>query len=282
MIDETVAEIQEMQTHSSSAIAVNATRALSELLGREYTSLQEFERDIQQNIGVLRRANTSHASLFNAMREVERSVVDEAESIPELRELLAATIDRVAEDIEEGKRKAAANAAELLSDGETFLTHDFSTTVLEAVETAAMDGAHMTAHVTEARPRYIGRKTARMLAAIDRIETHLCVDSAAGHYLDRCDRVLLGVDCIVDNTLYNRVGTFPIAVTANELDVPIAVVGSGAKHIDGGFVFENTYRPSSEVMLEPIENIIIDNPAYDATPLEFVDHVITDHGIEEI
>ena len=46
MIDETVAEIQEMQTHSSSVVAVKAARALRELLDREYVSIEEFERDL--------------------------------------------------------------------------------------------------------------------------------------------------------------------------------------------------------------------------------------------
>ena len=281
MIDETVAQISEMQTHSSSAIAVNAARALSELLDREYVSVEEFERDLEQNAGILRRANTSHASLHNVMREVERSVVGKSDSVDEAKTLTKATIERVIDDVETGKREAAAHAAELFGPDETFLTHDFSSTVLEAVEGAAQSGSHITAYVTEARPRFIGRRTARMLAAMDRVETHLCVDSAAGHYLSECDRVLVGMDCIVNETLYNRVGTFQITTAANELGVPVIVVGSGVKIIDNGFVFENQYRSGSEVMLEPIEDVILENPAYDATPLELVDYVVTDNGIKE-
>lgn len=281
MIDETVAQISEMQTHSSSAVAVNAARALSELLEREYMSVEEFERDLEQNAGILRRANTSHASLHNVMREIERSVVDKANSVDAAKILTKETIEQVVEDIETGKREAASRAAELFGPDETFLTHDFSSTVLEAVETAAQGGSHITAYVTEARPRFIGRRTARMLAAMDRVETHLCVDSAAGHYLSKCDRVLVGMDCIVNETLHNRVGTFQITTAANELGVPVVVVGSGVKIIDDGFVFENQYRSGSEVMLEPIEEIILENPAYDATPLELVDYVVTDNGIRE-
>jgi len=57
MIDETVAEIRAMRTHSTSAVAVKATRSLADLLDREYVTVDEFERDLEHNAGVLRRSN---------------------------------------------------------------------------------------------------------------------------------------------------------------------------------------------------------------------------------
>jgi len=53
--------------------------------------------------------------------------------------------------------------------------------VLEAIENAARDGAHLTVYVTEARPRTLGRKTARVLAGIARVDTRMVVDSAMGY-----------------------------------------------------------------------------------------------------
>ncbi|QCJ46589.1 MULTISPECIES: translation initiation factor eIF-2B [Haloprofundus] len=276
MIDETVEEIREMQTHSSSVVAVKATRALSELLDREFATLEEYERDLERNAGALRRANPSHASLYNAMREVTESVVDETDTVDEAKARTRETIERVVEDVERGKRRAAETAAETFEDGETFLTHDYSSTVLEAVEIAVRDGIELTAYATEARPRYLGRKTARTLASMDRVDTHLIVDSASGYVLEECDRVIIGMDCIVDDVLYNRIGTFPIVAAANEVGVPVTIVGSGAKIIEDGFRFENEFRSPAEVMLEPAEGFSIDNPAYDATPVSLIDEVITD------
>jgi translation initiation factor 2B subunit (eIF-2B alpha/beta/delta family) len=276
MIDETIAEIRRMQTHSSSVVAIKATEALRELLDREYRNVEAYERDLERNAGALRRANPSHASLHRAMREVVDEVLGTADSVEDAKSRTEAAIDRVAEEIERGKRRAAARAAETFEDGETFLTHDFSSTVLEAVETAAADGCHLTAYVTEARPRYLGRKTARRLAEMDRVDPHLVVDSAAGHFLSECDRVLVGMDCIVEDTLYNRVGTFPLAAAADVADVPVVVVGSRSKIIEGDFVFENESRAPAEVAREPIEGVVVENPAYDATPMSLVDRVVTD------
>ncbi|GAB7009350.1 translation initiation factor eIF-2B [Halorubrum trueperi] len=280
MIDETVAEIRAMRTHSTSAVAVKATRSLAELLDREYAAVDEFERDLEHNAGVLRRSNPSHAALHNAMREVERSIVGEATSVEAGKQLLEDVIARVADEIETAKGEAAANAAERIEDGDTLLVHDYSTTVLEAIETAASDGAHLTVYVTEARPRTLGRKTARVLAGMSRVDTRMVVDSAMGYALRECDRVLLGITCITGGTYYNRIGTFPLVVTARELGVPITAVGSAAKTIEE-FRFENEFRDAVEVMREPVEGVTIENPSYDATPIDMVDTVITDEGVLE-
>ncbi|PSP99684.1 initiation factor 2B [Halobacteriales archaeon QS_4_70_19] len=280
MIDETVAEIRDMQTHSSSVVAIKAAEALRELLERDFPSVEEYVRDLERNSQALKRAQPSHATLFTTQAQIRRAI-DEADptDVAEAKDATERAIEAVVEQVETGKQQAARNAADSLDDGDVVLTHDYSSTVLEALELAAVDGCHLEVYVTEARPRYLGRKTARTLAGIDRIEPHLLVDSACGEVLPECDRVVVGMDCIVEETFYNRVGTFPIAATAAELAVPLTVVGSSAKIIqDGGFEFQNEFRPASEVMLEPSDGFDIQNPAYDATPVRLVDSVITDEG----
>ncbi|WP_255190987.1 translation initiation factor eIF-2B [Natronobeatus ordinarius] len=279
MIDETVEEIKEMQTHSSSVVAVKATRALEELLDREFATAEEYVRDLERNGTALRRANPSHASLQNAIR----NVVDEVETadaadVAEAKAHTAEAIDRVVARVESAKRLAAEHALEVLEDGTTLLTHDYSSTVIEALELATDEGRTFEVYVTEARPRYIGRKTARTLAEMDGVEVTLITDSAGGYYLEECDRIVVGMTSIVGETLYNRVGTFSLAAAANELDVPVTVVGSASKIIADGFVFENDYRPGSEVMPEPAEGFDVLNPAYDATPITLLESVITDEG----
>ncbi len=184
------------------------------------------------------------------------------------------------ERVETGKAGAAATAAAQLDDGETVFTHDYSTTVLAAIEEATAAGKTFEVYVSEARPRYLGRKTARALGRLDGTDPTLVVDSAMGVHVADCDRVLVGMDCIVGETLYNRVGTYPLAATAHDLGVPVWVVGSAAKRIDTGFVFENEYRDASEVVREPPEGFDVSNPAYDATPVRLLEGVITDAGVE--
>ncbi|MEF8900373.1 MAG: translation initiation factor eIF-2B [Halovenus sp.] len=280
MIDETAAEIADMQTHSSSIVAVKAARALLALTDREFPTVDAYLQALERNSNALRRANPSHASLHTTQREIVERVVDaEVSTVEAAQAETEAAVDAAVERVETGKRRAAAEAAAELADGETLLTHDYSTTVLAALEQAVADGATFTVYVTEARPRFMGRKMARQLATFDEIETHLIVDSAHGNYLPACDRVLVGITCVVEGLLYNRVGTYPIATTAAHQGVPVAALGSSAKLVDGGFSFENDYRVASEVMREPAEGFAIENPAYDATPTVLLDSIITDDGV---
>jgi len=279
MIDETAEEIREMRTHSSSVVAVKAARALTDLEG-EFPTVEEYVRALERNSRALRRASPSHASLVTTQREIVDAVTDaDPESVEEARHLTVEAVERVVTQVEEAKHAAAERVADELEDGMTLLTHDYSTTVLEALELAAEDGAYVDVYVTEARPRHLGRKTARVLAEIDRIEPTLIVDGAAGYYLDDCDMMLVGMDCIVDETLYNRVGTYPLCATASDAGTPVTVAGSSAKIVDGGgFRFENEFRSSSEVIREPPEGFDVANPAYDETPIRLVDRVVTDEG----
>lgn len=283
MIDETVDEIRELRTHSSSVVAVKAARALEDVLDREYATVEEFERDLERNSDALRRASPSHASLWTTQRDIVASVESsDADSIDDAKANARSVIDRIVREVETAKRAAAERAAELFPDGGTILTHDYSTTVIAALVAAADDGKTLTVYVTEARPRFLGRKSARELAGVAGIEPRLIVDSASGYYLEECDRVVVGMDCIVDEQLYNRVGTYPISTTAADRGVPVSVVGSSRKLVEGGFRYENDFRSPSEVMLEPAEGFDVYNPAYDATPTRLLDSVITDEGVEEL
>jgi translation initiation factor eIF-2B subunit delta len=282
MIDETAEEIADMQTHSSSVVAVKAARALRELTDREFPAVEEYLRSLERNSNALRRANPSHASLHNTQGEiVDRVTGANPDSVAAAKRLTEEAIESVVETVEAGKRRAAERGAEVIADDDTLLVHDYSTTVLSAIRGAVESGASFRIYVTEARPRYLGRKMARRLAAFEAVDTHLLVDSASGHYLPECDRVVVGMDCVVEDTLYNRIGTYPLAATATDAGVPVTVVGSAAKLVEEGFAFENEFRVPSEVMREPAEGFTIENPAYDATPVRLIDSIVTDEGIIE-
>lgn len=282
MIDETVEEIEEMQTHSSSVVAVKAARALQSLTDKEFPAVEQYLRALERNSNALRRANPSHASLHTTQRQIVERVSDaDLDSVDEAKHEARIAIEEVVEQVETAKLSAANRCAERIADADVLLTHDYSSTVLSAIRIATEQGAEFEVYVTEARPRYLGRRMTRKLAELDAVDTHHIVDSAAGHYLEAVDCVLVGMDCVVDDVLYNRVGTYPIAATAHDQDVPLNVAGSAAKLIDGGFAFENEFRSTAEVMREPADGFTIDNPAYDATPMRLVDSVITDESVVE-
>ena len=282
MIDETVEEIAEMQTHSSSVVAIKAARALLALGDREFPTVEEYERALERNSDALRRANPSHATLQTTQRElVSRVTESDAETVPAAQAVTEDVVAEVVDRVESAKRRAGERAAAFLEDGDTVFTYDYSSTVLEALTAAAEAGVSLSVRCAEARPRYLGRKMARTLSEFDGFDVTLVVDGAAGIFLDDCDRVMVGMDCIVEDTLYNRVGTYPVAATAADVGVPFVVVGAESKIVGGGFAFENEQRSVSEVIREPADGFAVENPAYDATPMGLVDTVVTDDAVHE-
>jgi translation initiation factor eIF-2B subunit delta len=282
MIDETVREIEEMQTQSASIVAVKAAQALRELIERECHTVEDFYRVVERNSSALQRANRSHAPLYTTQQRIVEEVTEsDSETVEEAKDVLVDAIEEIVTEMESSKEVAAERAAELITDGDVLLTHENSSTVMATFEEMVTSGKEGDVYVTESRPRFLGRKTARQLAEKDGLDVTLITDGAAGHYLDECDRVLLGMNCLIDDVVYNRIGTHSIVASAVSYDVPVTVVGSSSKFIGSGFTFENTFRPPSEVMLEPAEGFEVANPGYDATPTDMLDSVVTENAVLE-
>ncbi|KOX93684.1 translation initiation factor eIF-2B [Haloarcula rubripromontorii] len=280
MINETVRQIEEMETQSSSIAAVKAANALRELTDRECHTVEDFLRVVERNSSALQRANRSHAPLYTTQQRIVTDLKDaDLDSVSEAKERLLDTIEAVVTEIETSKDRAAERAATLIDDGDVLVTHENSSTVMATLKTALDDGKEFHLYAGESRPHFLGRRTARQLADRDGADVTLIVDGAAGHYLSEADRVFVGMNCLIDDVVYNRIGTLPLAATANELDVPVTVVGTSSKFIGSGFTFRNTFRQGSDVMLEPPEGFDIGNPGYDATPTRLLDTVVTEDGI---
>jgi translation initiation factor eIF-2B subunit delta len=280
MIDETVRQIEEMESQSASVVAVQAARALRELAERDPPTVEEFVRLVDQNSSALRRANPSHAPLHTTQKRIVEAVTDaDVDTVEEAKETLLDAIDSVVTEVESSKQLAAERAAELVDDGDVLLTHENSSTVMATLEAALDAGTEFDLYVTESRPNFLGRRTARQLRDRDGVDVTLIVDSAAGYYLSECDRVFVGMNCLIDERVYNRVGTYAISATANDQEVPVTVVASSAKFIGSGFAFQNNFAPASEVMLEPADGFEVANPRYDVTPTRLLDTVVTEEAV---
>jgi len=280
MIDETIQQIEDLETQSASIVAVKAAEALRELTEREVHTVEDFRRLVERNSSALQRANRSHAPLYTTQQRIVNTLSEaDLDSVEEAKELLLTAIDDVVEEVESSKQRAAERAADLIDDGDVLLVHENSSTVMATLETALDSGKEFDLYVTESRPRFLGRKTARDLVDRAGADVTLIVDGAVGHYLPECDRVFVGMNCLIDQTIYNRVGTYPIVVTANDIGVPVTAVGSSSKFIGSGFSFQNNYRPPSEVLLEPAEGFSVANPGYDATPTRLLDTVVTEEAV---
>jgi len=197
---------------------------------------------------------------------------------------------KAAEDFIQNSLSAIQRIGEIgakrITDGDKILTHCNSSAVIAILGTAWKQGKRFEVTVTETRPRFQGRLTARELGLIG-IPVTLILDDAVRFFLNKIDKVFVGADAVAANgALVNKIGTSLIALAAHEARVRVFVAAETYKFSPEtliGELIEIEERDASEIIrpdeLSQIPNATVRNPAFDVTPPEYIDLIITEKGI---
>ncbi len=119
------------------------------------------------------------------------------------------------------------------------------------------------------------------------IRTNYIVDSAVRYFINDVDLVFVGADAIaVNGAVVNKIGTAQIAHAANEARTNVIVAAETYKFaprtILGGELIEIEERDPAEVLprevAEKLPFVRVRNPAFDVTPAEYVDLIVTEQG----
>ena len=133
-------------------------------------------------------------------------------------------------------RESARLAQRRVTDGDRLLTHCNSSAVVAILKTAWSQGKRFEVTVTETRPRFQGRITAKELGSAG-IPVTMILDDAARFFMNRIDKVIVGADAITANgALVNKIGTSLIALSAHEARTRV-------------FAAAETYKFSPETMI---------------------------------
>lgn len=283
-VEETAADIAEMEIRGAAAIADAAASALErQARASEAATPEAFETELRAAARLLLDTRPTAVSLPNSLRYVLRRT--SGETVEELRDSTVAGAREFQTRLDSAQDDLGAIGANRLQDGDTVLFHCHSTDVVSCIEAAREQGKSLDAIVKETRPRNQGHITARQLRELD-VPVTLIVDGAAGRYLDEADHVFVGADSVTaDGSVVNKIGTHPLAVTARERDTPIVVAAQTLK-LDpttlSGHTVEIEMRAESEVLDEgdraDIGEITVENPAFDVTPPRYIDAIVTERG----
>jgi methylthioribose-1-phosphate isomerase len=222
----------------------------------------------------------------NDVEEIRRLAVEEAEKIAE-------------EDIERNKIMGKYGA-ELLEDGDTVLTYcntgrlatvDWGT-ALGVIRSAVEQGKDIKVIACETRPLNQGSRLTCWELMQDGIDVTLIADNMVGIVMQRgmVDKVIVGADRIVRDAVFNKIGTYTVAIVAKEHDVPFYVAApittfDWEKTMDEVIIEE---RSKDELIYCNIKcrksliapkDVKVFNPAFDATPLKYVTALITEKGV---
>lgn len=188
------------------------------------------------------------------------------------------------------------NGAVLISDGDAILTHcnagELATveygTALGVIRAAWGQGKKIRVFADETRPLLQGARLTVFELKRDGIPVTLITDNMAGYVMSKglVNKVIVGADRIVQDAVFNKIGTYSVAVLSHEHGIPFYVAAPKS-------TFDLTCK-AAEVTIEernPEEvthvgcqqtapsNIKVMNPAFDATPLKYVTGIITETGI---
>jgi len=188
--------------------------------------------------------------------------------------------------LEESIREIAEIGARRIKAGDVIMTHSYSSSVIAIVKRAHQQHKRLKVFVTETRPELEGRDVARELAA-EGIDVTLIIDSAASHFIEDSDKVLIGAEAVAANgAIVNKIGTATIASVAQRARVRVYAAASTYKFSPEtmlGELIDIEERDPSYVLgqskLRKMSHFSVRNPAFDVTSPQDIDLIITERGV---
>lgn len=192
------------------------------------------------------------------------------------------------ENVSKAKEKVARTGQAFISDGSTILVHAASRVVFLTLREAFRENKRFMVYVTLASPSNEGADMVRWLNR-EGISCKLIPDSSMGYIMESVDMVLVGAEAVVKNGgIFNKTGSYPIAVCAHTAHKPVYVVVESYKFSqffplrqkDIPVLLKKTVAGATEEPLMNGSDSITDivDPGVDYTPPRFVTLLITDLG----
>ena len=294
---EVASAIKEMKMRGAPLIGVAAAfgMALSAYHSKAETR-EELLRELEECAEILRKTRPTAVNLFWAINRIMNKARKIQGSLEDLKRSIISEAIAMADEDVETNRKIGRNGASLLSNGDTILTHcnagSLATveygTALAVIRAAWEEGKRVKVVADETRPKLQGARLTAYELMRDGIPVTLITDSMVGYVMSKglIDKVIVGADRIVRDGVANKIGTYTVAVLAKEHKIPFYVAAPTST-----FDFSKT---SEEVIIEERspdevthigsvriapENIEVMNPAFDITPIKYVDAIICEKGV---
>ncbi|ACL15641.1 ribose 1,5-bisphosphate isomerase [Methanosphaerula palustris] len=285
MLVSTVEQIRQMEIRGAGRIARAAAGALADhATVVQSTELNDFVGEMEQAANLLVATRPTAVSLPNAVHLVMAGV-QTARTLEEARSGIIASASQFITSSEQAVQRIASIGARHIRDGDVVMTHCNSEAALACILEAHRQGKEIEVYATEVRPRNQGLVTIRTLNDAG-IRTSYIVDSAVRSFINEVDLVLVGADAIsVNGAVVNKIGTAQMALAAHEARVNLVVAAETYKFAPLtilGNLIEIEERPAEEVLTASIASTLphvrVRNPAFDVTPADYVDLIITEEG----
>ncbi|MFQ6135349.1 MAG: translation initiation factor eIF-2B, partial [Nitrososphaerales archaeon] len=279
---EKVKMIESDRTHGASWLAREAVKTLVQASeAYESDNVEDYLTRLKILAERLMNLRPSMASFNNQVGELLYRVVEKSKStsrLDEIKRFVESEAESLSRASEEAAKAIAENVLKLIPEKATIFTHSYSSTVIEALKLAHDHKRDLQIFVTESRPLFEGRATAKELAEYG-VPTTLVTDAAAGYFAGTVNLVLLGADSLLaDGSIINKAGTYSIVLAAAYQGVPVYVAAELSK-VNLRSYFTRILleeKDWSEVWPDGPDTVSIRNLYFDITPKFFIAGVITE------
>jgi methylthioribose-1-phosphate isomerase len=256
----------------------------------------ELISGLEKTAKMIRETRPTAVNLFWALNRIMKKAKEFPGNTKALAKMVIDEADKIADEDAEANRSIGKYGAELIKDGETILTHcnagalatvDYGT-ALGVIRAAWEQHKKIKVIATETRPRLQGARLTAYELHRGGIPVTLITDNMVGFVMHKrmVNKVIVGADRIVRDGIVNKIGTFTVALAANEHEIPFYVAAPTStfdlEHHSKDVVIEE--REPEEVThigtvrIAP-EGVKAFNPAFDITPLKYVTAIICETGI---
>lgn len=294
----TVETIRTDEVHGASWLSVRALEVLRDgaATADEWDTVVDLARELVDvrpgMVAIGNRINRVMADVVDGADLADGDgAVDDVQSSEAVHDRTIGAIERAVE----ADGTAARSVADLLESGNRFrrrggpiVTLSRSETVVaalrelgsraESADNLGESATDLRVLIGESRPDREGVGVAETLSESS-IEVTLAADSALPWLLERGDAgcVLVGADTVdPSGGVYNKAGTYGLALAADRAGVPMVVVASSAKIAPtAGFEQE---RSDPAAVYGGGSGIDVATPRFDRTPPGLVTAIVTEHG----
>lgn len=295
--------IRDMVVRGAPAIGVSAAYGIA--LGAKNfvgTSVDDLEEELDYICEVMGKTRPTAVNLFWAIDRMKRTFAkarEEGKSVSDIKRILIVDAKNIHDEDIESQRLIAEFGGALLEDDSTVLTHcnagALATggvwgTALGVIRGAINQGKHISVYADETRPYMQGARLTAWELLQDNIPVTLIADNMSGHVMKKgkIQAVVVGSDRIAANgDVANKIGTYMVAVLARQHGIPF-YVAAPLSTVDMNCptgeeipIEERNIREIThvqDIQLAP-EGIEVSNYAFDVTPNELVDAIITEKGV---
>jgi len=229
--------------------------------------------------------------------ETIMEIAKQGNSISDIRESVINKAKQMADDDVQTNKKMGKNGAELFHNNDTIMTHcnagALATvgygTALGVIRALKENGKNIKVIATETRPVQQGSRLTAFELKNDGIDVSLIPDTAVGYTMANglVNGVVVGADRILrTGYVFNKIGTYQVATMAKQHNIPFYVAAPLS-------TFDLTSNPDDVVIEQrkatevtgigekrtAPEGIDVINPAFDMTPPELINGIITEKGV---